>query len=58
MGIRADEALGFRSSRQMDSAQKLGLSTGGWVAVGVGVAAIAGGLCFVHLMNEAEENSD
>ena len=44
-GIRADTALGLQRGRDLDSGEKLGMSTAGWVAVGVGSAAlIFGGL--------------
>jgi len=57
-GVRADRALGLSKSRDVDSNRKLGVSTGGWVAIGVGVAAVAGGAYFLHLVKEADENSD
>lgn len=44
-GVRADTALGLQRDRDVDSGKKLGMSTAGWVAVGVGSAAlIFGGL--------------
>lgn len=44
-GVRADTALGLQRDRDLDSSKKLGMSTAGWVAVGVGSAAlIFGGL--------------
>lgn len=44
-GVRADTALGLRRDRDLDSDKKLGVSSGGWVAVALGSAAIiAGGL--------------
>lgn len=57
-GIRADQALGLASSKNVDAEHKLGVSTGGWIAIGIGVVAIAGGLYFLHLVDEAEDNSD
>ena len=50
-GMRADTALGDRE-------RKLGISSTGWVAIGLGVVAVAGGLYFLHLLDEAEKNSD
>lgn len=44
-GVRADSALGLQRDRQVDSDEKLGVSSGGWVAIALGSAAIiAGGL--------------
>lgn len=55
-GVRADQALGLTPSRDADARHKLGVSTGGWIAIGVGVVAVAGGLYFLHLMDVAEEH--
>jgi len=44
-GVRADTALGLRRSGNVNADKKLGVSTGGWIAIGVGTtAAILGGL--------------
>jgi hypothetical protein len=44
-GIRADTALGLRGHGKAEADRKLGVSSGGWIAIGVGaVAIIAGGL--------------
>ena len=44
-GARADTALGLRRDGKRVSDERLGLSTGGWIAIGVGSAAlIFGGL--------------
>ena len=37
------------------SERKLGLSTIGWVAIGVGAAAIVGGLLFIDAVNDASD---
>ena len=58
MGIRADEALGFRSSRQVDGDRTLGLSKGGWVAVGVGAAVIGAAIVGFSVHDEARDNTD
>jgi hypothetical protein len=58
MGIRADEALGFRSSRQVDGDRTLGLSKGGWVAVGVGAAVIGAAIVGFSVYDEARDNTD
>ena len=57
-GLRADAAFGLQPGGQADAKNKMGVSTGGWVAIGVGVAALIGGIYFVHLVHEADENSD
>ena len=44
-GVRADSALGLRPQGKADAERKLGVSDAGWVAIGLGAAAIiAGGL--------------
>jgi hypothetical protein len=44
-GVRADNALGLRRGADIKADQKLGVSTGGWIAIGVSAAAVvAGGL--------------
>lgn len=58
MGVRADQALGISPSVGTDGTRKLGLSSGGWVAVGVGAIALAGGILFLHVRDVAEDNSD
>jgi len=40
------------------SGRKLGISNGGWIAIGLGVAALAGGVYLLHLIDEAEKNSE
>jgi hypothetical protein len=57
-GLPADQALGLRTSPAGDAKTKQNLSTGGWIAVGAGVAAVAGGLWFLHAMDKAKDNSD
>jgi hypothetical protein len=57
-GVRADQALGLTPSNDADAKHKLGVSTGGWIAIGVGVVAVAGGLYFAHLVYKAEHNPD
>lgn len=53
-GMRADTALGLKPSGRASADKKIGMSTGGWVAVGVGAVAI-GLLAFVLYVREAEE---
>ena len=57
-GVPAASALGLQRQGEVDAKKKLGVSTAGWVAIGVGVAVLIGGLYFVHLVREADENSD
>ena len=57
-GVRADTAFVSQRGRQLDARKKLGVSTGGWVAIGVGVAVLAGGIYFAYLVHEAAQNSD
>ena len=57
-GVRADRALGLHRNGSVDSDRKLGVSTGGWIAIGVGVAALVGGIYVIHVLKEADENSD
>ena len=51
-GTRVDTALHPQHGR------RLGISDTGWVAIGLGVVAVAGGLYFLHLLDEAEKNSE
>jgi hypothetical protein len=57
-GERADRALGFHSAKEVDADRRMGISTGGWIAIGLGAVAVGGGLYFLHLVDEAEENSE
>lgn len=57
-GVRADQALGLSPSTEVNAKRRLGVSTGGWIAIGAGVAALAGGAYFIHLAVEADKNSD
>ena len=56
-GVRADQALGLQQGRSVGGT-RLGVSTGGWVAIGVGVAALVGGLVVLNALKEADEHSD
>ena len=57
-GIRADRALGLAPSAKVNAGPKLGLSKGGWVAVGVGVVAVAAAIYGLSVYDEAKDNSD
>ena len=39
-GVPADQALGLRPSNEVDAGQKMGVSTGGWIAIGLGARRI------------------
>ncbi len=56
-GMRADTALRLTRAGRSESGQKLGISDAGWVAIGVGVVAIAvgGALLYIDAMNDASE---
>ena len=58
MGVRADKALGINRSGRVNSENKLGVSSGGWVAIGVGALVLTGGLVFLQVRDAAEDNSD
>jgi len=57
-GIPADQALGLVPSKGADTKQKLNLSTGGWIAVGVGSLAIGVGLVYLKLVDIAAHDED
>ena len=57
-GARADTALRPQRENPADPRTKLGISSTGWVAIGLGVVALAGGAYFLHLVHEAEKNSE
>ena len=57
-GERADRVLAMKSGRNLDPNRKLGVSDVGWVAIGVGVLAVAAGAYVLHLAIEADKNSD
>lgn len=57
-GVRADRALGLASAGERESGQKLGLSKGGWIAVGVGVAVVGAAIYGFSVYDEARDNTD
>lgn len=57
-GERADRMLRMQSGGDVGSNKKLGVSDAGWVAIGVGVLAVAAGAYVVHLAVEADKHSD
>lgn len=56
-GVRADTALGLQRDRDLDSDNKLGISTGGWVAVGVGTVLAVGAAAFLVAIDCDESDS-
>jgi len=60
-GIRADTALGLHRNGDPNAGRKHGVSAGGWVAIGLGSAAIVAGglyLAAVHIANCDEGECD
>jgi len=53
-GVRADHALGLNRSKQVQAEQKMGLSTGGWIAIGLATAI---GVGFLIVANHCEDHS-
>ena len=53
-GQRVDR-LGMQPGGRSPEGQKLGVSTVGWVAIGVGVAAVVGGLLFLDAVRDASD---
>jgi len=58
LGIRADYALGLGSQSQADPDNKLGLSTGAAVAIGVGAALLIGGGIWLADAIHCEDGGD
>src|SRR4029453_15389345 len=56
-GIPADAMFGLKPQGAAGSKQKLGLSTGGWVAIGVVAAAAIGVVAFSVYVREAEKGA-
>lgn len=57
-GVRADTALGLQRNGRVDTEGKLGVSTGGWIAIGVGAVALAGAAIYVGRIVECEADPD
>ena len=53
-GVRADTALDLTQGGQSKAAQKIGISAGGWVAIGVGAVLVGLGAFYLYV-KEAEE---
>src|SRR5688500_18041910 len=57
-GGRADALLGLQRGADHNSDRKLGVSTGGWVAIGVGAALLVGGAVFYNAATSCEDHDD
>jgi hypothetical protein len=57
-GVPAAEVLGLESRGKTATGEKLGVSGLGWVAIGLGTAAIAGGIYYLILVEQARRNTD
>jgi hypothetical protein len=57
-GVRADSALGLQRNGSVKIDQKAGISTGGWIAIGVGTAVIAGAVAFALWVDAVNDSSD
>lgn len=53
-GQRLDR-LGMQPAGRTPEGQRLGVSTVGWVAIGVGVAAVVGGLLFLDAVRDSSD---
>jgi hypothetical protein len=59
LGVKPAVALGLQGQDEVGGDQKLGMSAGGWVAIGVGAALLAGAAAFyVVKSNECTECDD
>ena len=57
-GVPAERMLGIGSANSTESGKKLGLSKGGWIAVGVGTVLVAAAAYGLSVYDEARDNSD
>ncbi len=57
-GVRADTALRLHRNGDVDPSQRLGISSGGWIAIGLGVVALAGGIYAFSEYLEHDKLSD
>ena len=57
-GIRADTALGLQRGGIHDSDRELGISKGGWIAIGVTAALLGGAAAFYVAATNCEDHED
>ncbi len=57
-GIRADRALGLAQEKGPAVSRKQGVSTAGWIAIGVGTVLVAGAVGFALWVDAIEDNED
>lgn len=57
-GVRADRALGLTTADNANVDDKQAISTGGWIAIGVGTVAVAGLIGFALWVDAVEDNSE
>jgi hypothetical protein len=57
-GVRADRALGLTARGGAGMGAKNGISTGGWIAIGVGTVLVAGAVGFALWVDSIEDNED
>jgi hypothetical protein len=55
-GVRADRALGLAGAREVGAKNKMGLSTGAWVGIGVVAAIGVTTLLFIDYCNDKESS--
>jgi hypothetical protein len=57
-GARADVPLGLNQRGSVDGDKKLGMSKGGWIAVGLVTAVVVGFVAFGAYVSEKEKGAD
>ena len=58
-GMPVQQALGLaRQDGSLNDKGKLGVSSGGWAAIGAGVAVVAGAIWFASEVNKCEDHDD
>ena len=57
-GVRADQALGLTTRPPTKTDQKSGISTGGWIASGVGTVVVGGLIGFALWVDADNDSSD
>jgi hypothetical protein len=57
-GLPANTWLSLQTKGRVNSSEKSNVSETGWVAIGVGLAAVAAAVGFILVLDEAKHNSD